>query len=277
MITLLKPAQNRQNGRSTVAGYSYLRQARAVNGRSRNIRTRSENLMSKHYVVIGGSRGIGLGIVERLAAAGNTVSVYSRTAGKLESIANVSHTVLDVLSDDISADIFPELIDGFAYCPGSFNAKSIRGLSVELLRADFEVNVVGAVKTVKACLGGLKKSQSGSALFFSTVAVTRGMNAHASIAASKGAIEGLTKTLAAELSPKVRVNCIAPALTQTSLMEKFFTDPEKIAALGAKYPLKRTGTVDDLAAAACFLLGDDSRWVTGQTLGVDGGMSTVQS
>ena len=103
------------------------------------------------------------------------------------------------------------------------------------------------------------------------------MNAHASIAASKGAIEGLTKTLASELSPKVRVNCIAPALTQTSLMEKFFTDQDKIDALGSKYPLKRTGTVDDLAAAAVFLLGDESRWVTGQTLAVDGGMSTVQS
>ncbi len=227
-------------------------------------------------MIIGGSRGIGRGIVQRLAAAENQVSVYSRTAGEVQAIDNVEHTVLDVLSDEIDAGIFPAVIDGFAYCPGSFNAKSIRGLSIETLREDFEVNVVGAVKTIKACLGGLKKAESASALLFSTVAVARGMNAHASIAASKGAIEALTKTLAAELSPKVRVNCIAPALTETSLMGKFFTDPEKVAALGAQYPLKRTGTVDDLAAAACFLLGDESRWVTGQTLGVDGGMSTVQ-
>lgn len=232
--------------------------------------------MVKQYVIIGGSRGIGLGIVKRLAAAGHQVNVYSRTPGEAAGLPNVHHTPLDVTADDIPNDIFPKVIDGFAYCPGTFNAKSIRSLTVETLREDFEINVVGAVKTIKACLNGLKKSESGSALLFSTVAVTQGMNAHASIAASKGAIEGLTKTLAAELSPKVRVNCIAPALTQTSLMEKFFTDEDKIQALGAKYPLGRTGTVDDLAAMSCFLLGDESRWITGQTLGVDGGMSTVK-
>ena len=234
--------------------------------------------MSKVYVVVGGSRGIGLGIVKRLAAAGNQVHVYSRTVGDLASIDNVQHTVCDAVNDELSADMFPPAIDGLAYCPGSFNAKSIRALKVETLREDFEINVVGAVKTVQAALSGLKKStsESASVVMFSTVAVAQGMNAHASIAASKGAVEGLARTLAAELSPKVRVNCIAPALTQTSLMEKLFTDPEKVEAMGAKYPLKRTGTVEDLSAAACFLLGDDSRWVTGQVIGVDGGMSTLR-
>ena len=234
--------------------------------------------MSKVYVVVGGSRGIGLGIVKRLAAEGNQVHVYSRTVGDLASIANVQHTVCDAVNDELSADMFPSEIDGLAYCPGSFNAKSIRALKVETLREDFEINVVGAVKTIQAVLSGLKKSTSESAsiVMFSTVAVAQGMNAHASIAASKGAIEGLARTLAAELSPKVRVNCIAPALTETSLMEKLFTDPEKVEAMGAKYPLKRTGTVEDLSAAACFLLGDDSRWITGQVMGVDGGMSTLR-
>jgi len=233
--------------------------------------------MSKVYVIVGGSRGIGAGIVKRLAAEGNQVHVYSRTPGDWEGTPNVQHTVCDVVNDEMTADMFPPAIDGLAYCPGSFNAKSIRGLKVETLREDFEINVVGAVKTIQAALSGLKKSSSESAsvLMFSTVAVAQGMNAHASIAASKGAIEGLTKTLAAELSPKVRVNCIAPALTQTSLMERLFTDPEKVEALGAKYPLGRTGTVDDLSSAACFLLGDDSRWITGQVMAVDGGMSTV--
>jgi len=234
--------------------------------------------MSKVYVVVGGSRGIGLGIVKRLAAEGNQVHVYSRTVGDLASIANVQHTVCDAVADELTAEMFPAAIDGLAYCPGSFNAKSIRALKVETLREDFEINVVGAVKTIQAALSALKKSDSDSAsvLMFSTVAVAQGMNAHASIAASKGAIEGLTKTLAAELSPKVRVNCIAPALTQTSLMSGLFTDPEKVEAMGKKYPLGRTGTVEDLSAAACFLLSQDSSWITGQVMGVDGGMSTVK-
>lgn len=232
--------------------------------------------MNKQFVVIGGSRGIGRGIVDQLSQAGDQVAVYSRTPEGLDSLANVTHTTLDVLSEEIPSDLFPQTIDGLVYCPGSFNAKSIRSLSVETLRDDFEINVVGAVKVIKATLNALKKADHSAIVLFSTVAVARGMNAHASIAASKGAIEGLTKTLAAELSPKVRVNCIAPALTQTSLMEKFFSTPEKVEALGAKYPLGRTGTVDDLSAAACFLLGDQSQWITGQTIGIDGGMSTVQ-
>lgn len=228
-------------------------------------------------MVVGGSRGIGSGMVQRLAAEGNQVHVYSRTAGNLATFENVNHTVLDVVADEVTAEMFPPQIDGVAYCPGSFNAKSIRSVSLEAMRTDFEINVIGAVKVIQATLAGLKKSTSESAsiVMFSTVAVAQGMNAHASIAASKGALEGLTRTLAAELSPKVRVNCIAPALTETSLMEKFFTEKSKVEAMAARYPLKRTGTVEDLSAAACFLLGDDSRWITGQVIGVDGGMSAV--
>ena len=111
---------------------------------------------------------------------------------------------------------------------------------------------------------------------FSTVAVGQGMPAHASIAASKGAIEALTRTLAAEFSPDVRVNCIAPALTNTPLTARFFSDEARAAALGEKYPLARTGTVDDIAAAACFLLSPDSSWMTGQILAIDGGLSSVR-
>ena len=234
--------------------------------------------MSKVFVVVGGSRGIGLGIVKKLVADGNEVHVYSRTEGELSAIPIASHTVCDVVNDEMKADMFPDAIDGLAYCPGSFNAKSIRSLSAQTLREDFEINVVGAVKTIQATLLALKKStsESASVLMFSTVAVSQGMNAHSSVAAAKGAIEGLTRTLAAELSPKVRVNCIAPALTETSMMAKLFTDPEKKEALGDMYPLGRTGTVDDLSSAACFLLGDQSLWVTGQVLGVDGGMANVQ-
>jgi NAD(P)-dependent dehydrogenase (short-subunit alcohol dehydrogenase family) len=110
---------------------------------------------------------------------------------------------------------------------------------------------------------------------FSTVAVGQGMTMHASVAAAKGAIEGLTRSLAAELAPKIRVNCIAPALTNTPLAERFFSSEEKVAAMAEKYPLKRTGTVDDIASLGAFLLSDQSTWVTGQVIGVDGGLSGV--
>ena len=122
----------------------------------------------------------------------------------------------------------------------------------------------------------MKAADSSSVLLFSTVAVGQGMPMHASIAASKGAIEGLARTLAAELAPEVRVNCIAPALTDTPLTERFFSDPEKAAAIGAKYPMGRTGTVDDIASMGHFLLTNQSGWVTGQVLGIDGGVSSVR-
>ena len=163
-----------------------------------------------------------------------------------------------------------------SYCPGSINLRSFRSLKPEVFREDFELNVMGAIKVLHASLAGLKKHGSSSVLLFSTVAVKQGMNAHASIAASKGAIEGLTRTLAAEFAAHSRVNCLAPALTDTPLTEKFFADPEKAKSLGEKYPLGRTGTVDDLATAGAFLLGGESSWITGQVWGVDGGMSNVR-
>lgn len=230
----------------------------------------------KHYVIIGGTAGIGLGIVKRLVAEGQRVTVFSRQPGELEQTAGVEHVKLDVVHDEPSQAMFPDQIDGLAYCPGSINLKSFRRLTPEAFREDFDLNVVGAVKCIQAAMAGMKKVNHSSLLLFSTVAVGQGMFAHASIAASKGAIEGLTRTLAAELAPSIRVNAIAPALTETRMTEKFFADPEKAESLGEKYPLKRTGTVADLSAAAVFLLTDQSNWITGQVLGVDGGMSTAR-
>lgn len=233
--------------------------------------------MSKNFVVVGGSKGMGLGIVRRLAEqAGTNVTVLSRTPGELDAIPNVTHVVWDASTDDFPADALPDTIHGLVYCPGTLNLGSFKKMKPDVFRSDFEVNVVGATKAIQACLGGLKAAGSSSVLLFSTVAVGQGMFAHASIAASKGAVEGLTRTLAAELSPAVRVNCIAPALTNTSLTERFFSSDDKVAAMGEKYPLGRAGTVDDMAATGSFLLGDDSSWITGQVIGVDGGMSTVR-
>ncbi len=232
--------------------------------------------MSGQYVVVGGSSGIGLGIVKRLVGDGHRVTVLSRTSEALESMENVTHVTLDVTKDEITADLLPETIDGVAYCPGSINLRPFRSIKAETYRDDFELNVVGAVKTINAALKGLKAAESSSVLLFSTVAVGQGMPMHASIAASKGAVEGLMKTLAAELSPNIRVNCIAPALTDTPLTERFFADAAKAEMLGTRYPLARTGTVDDIAASGHFLLSDASSWITGQVIGVDGGMSAVR-
>ena len=140
--------------------------------------------------------------------------------------------------------------------------------------------MLGAVKFLQACLPGLKKgagSQPSSVVLFSTVAVGQGMPMHASIAAAKGAVEGLTRTLGAEWAPQIRVNCVAPALTETPLAERFFANDEKREAMAVRYPLKRTGMPSDLAQAACFLLQPSNSWITGQVLGVDGGMSTLRT
>ena len=230
---------------------------------------------SNNFVIVGGSHGIGLGVVQRLVTDGACVTVLSRTAEQLAGLDGVNHVAVDVTTDEIDGQMFPDSIDGLAYCPGSINLRSFRGLKPETFREDFELNVVGAIKCLQAALPALKKADSSSVLMFSTVAVGQGMSMHASVAAAKGAIEGLTRSLAAELAPKVRVNCIAPALTNTPLAERFFASEEKVAAMAEKYPLKRTGTVDDTASLSKFLLSDQAAWITGQVIGVDGGLSAV--
>ena len=231
-------------------------------------------MTTRNYVVVGGSKGIGFGIVQRLVSAGHQVTVLSRTWD--HSDLAVTHVPFDVVSGQVLPEMFPEQIHGLVYCPGSINLKPFRALSLDAFREDFELNVIGAIKVLQAALKGLKQVSGGSIVLFSTVAVGHGIPAHASIAASKGAVEGLARSLAAELSPDIRVNCIAPALTSTPLTARFFSDDAKAAALAEKYPLARTGTIDDMAATACFLLADESSWMTGQVLAVDGGLSSVR-
>lgn len=226
--------------------------------------------------VVGGSGGIGRGIVDRLVRAGHVVTVLSRSVGTLEGLAGVRHLPFDAVSDPVPSEAFGEALDGLVYCPGSIPLKPFRSLKPEQYREDFELNVVGAVRVLQAALPALKNGVSPSVVLFSTVAVAQGMFAHASIAAAKGAVEGLVRSLAAELAPAIRVNAIAPALTETPLTARFFADEGKRQVLAEKYPLGRTGTVDDIAAAAMFLLGPESSWITGQILGVDGGMSSVR-
>lgn len=240
----------------------------------------NDSLRGKNYLIAGGSKGIGLALTKQLLAGGAKVYVFSRTSGNLPESDHLTHNVCDFSSDDfVSADL-PDTIHGAAYCPGTINLRSFRGLKLEDFRNDFEVNTMGAVRFLQGCLSGLKKGaaeQPTSVVLFSTVAVGTGLPMHASIAMAKGAIEGLTRSLAAELAPKVRVNCLAPGLTDTPLAANFFATDQKRAAMDAKYPLGRAGTASDLASMAAMLLSSNSGWVTGQVIGVDGGMSAIRS
>ncbi len=231
-----------------------------------------------NIVIAGGSKGIGLELVKLLEPRAERIDVWSRTAGELPASAKVRHAVCDFADPNAALPELPEEIQGAVYCPGTINLRSFRSLQVADFRQDLEVNLIGAIRFLQACQPRLKgrDGQPASVVLFSTVAVGQGMPMHASVAASKGAIEGLMRSLAAEWAPKIRVNAIAPALTDTPLASKLLSTPEKREAMATRYPLKRIGTAEELARAAMFLVSSESNWVTGQVLGVDGGMSTCR-
>ena len=231
--------------------------------------------MAKNYIIVGGSSGIGFELTRQLSEEGHKVTVLSRSKGELDSLSNISHITYDVRSND-DLDIDLDIIDGFAYCPGTINLKPFHGLKPQDFQEDFDINVKGAVKTLQAVMKTMKKSEGSSIVFFSTVAVSQGMPFHASVAASKGALEGITRSLAAELSPKVRVNCIAPSVTDTPLASRILSSDEKKKKSGERHALNRVGTSEEVARMAKFLLSDDSSWMTGQVIGLDGGMSAVR-
>ena len=229
--------------------------------------------MNKTYLLIGGAYGIGFELAKTLSEAGNMVNVYSRTPGQVAGLAGVTHTQFDALSDELAV-VGP--IDGLAYLPGTIDLKPFhRFTDADLLR-DLEVNYIGAARAIRSVLPNLKEAGSASIVLFSTVAVQTGMPFHSSIAGAKGAVEGLTRALAAELAPKIRVNCVAPSLTDTPLAEKLLNTDQKRDAAGERHPLKRHGRASDIAAAAEFLLADRSSWTTGQILHVDGGIGYLK-
>ncbi len=231
--------------------------------------------MVKNYVIVGGSSGIGFELTKQLSEAGHNVTVLSRSKGDLSSLSNVSHIEHDVTSDE-APSIDLDSIDGFVYCPGTINLKPFHGFKLKDFQADFDVNVKGAVKTLQSVVKTLKKNDNASVVFFSTVAVSQGMPFHSSVAASKGALEGITRSLAAELAPSVRVNCIAPSVTDTPLASRILSSEEKKKSSGERHALNRVGTADEVARLAAFLLSDESGWMTGQIIGLDGGMSAVR-
>ena len=230
------------------------------------------------FVVIGGSKGIGLEITRLLSQANKRVTVISRSMQTGNELKEVSHLSIDITRDDIDAGSLPDRIQGLVYCPGSIRLRPFHRLKTDDFLADLEINLLGAVKSIQACLPGLKRAKSpGSIVLFSTVAVETGMPFHASIASAKGAIEGLTRSLAAELAPKIRINTIAPSLTDTDLAKALLSDDGKRSAAADRHPLKRIGNPADIAAAAKFLLDDSASWITGQIIAVDGGMGAIRT
>lgn len=229
--------------------------------------------MKKNILLIGGSHGIGRALVENLHKD-HKLYVASRTIEDLDDL-NVTHIEYDVNSGSLDVSNLPDSLDGFVYCPGSINLKPFKMLSEETFEADMQLNFFGLIKSLKTVTDRLKKSEQASLVFFSTVAVKVGMPFHTSVAASKGAIEGFAKALAAEYAPAFRVNVIAPSLTDTPLAEKLLGNDKKREKMDERHPLKRVGTAQDIAKIAGFLLSDESSWVTGQIIGVDGGMSTL--
>ncbi|WP_415374461.1 SDR family NAD(P)-dependent oxidoreductase [Patiriisocius sp. Uisw_017] len=231
-------------------------------------------MTQKNILLIGGSYGIGLEVAH-LLKDNNNVIIASRSSDNIPD--NVTHIKFDVESDDISTLDLPETLEGLAYFPGSINLKPFKRLKIEAFQKDLDINFMSLVKVLHGILPKLTAAENSSLVFFSTVAVKVGMPFHTSVAASKGAIEGFAKALAAEYAPKIRVNVIAPSLTDTPLANRLLSTEEKKEKMGKRHPLKRVGTAKDIANCAAFLINDESSWMTGQIIGLDGGMSTLNT
>lgn len=227
----------------------------------------------KTYLIIGGSSGIGAAVVDELAHENNVIATYCNNYKK-DNI-NVSFHELDVFNEN-PVTFIPEKLDGLVYCPGSILLKPFARINGADFLKDYQLQVVGATKIIQAALPALKNSEQASVVLYSTIAVQRGFTFHSLVSASKGAIEGLTRALAAEFAPKIRFNCIAPSITNTPLASGLLNTPEKMEANAQRHPLKRIGTVSDIAKMTAFLLSENSSWMTGEILHVDGGMSSIK-
>jgi 3-oxoacyl-[acyl-carrier protein] reductase len=221
----------------------------------------------KKILVVGGSRGIGQAIINSLVDENEIINI-SRTA-PLQSHSNLTHFSCDILTDDLPQ---VDTIDTLIYCPGSINLKPISRLKLEDFRNDFEINVIGAVKAIQHYLPSLKKGNKPNILLFSTVAAKLGMPFHASIAAAKSAVEGLTKSLGAELAPIMRVNAIAPTVTDTDLASKLLRNDRMIENITERHPLKKFLKPSEVAALASFLISDKAASISGQIFELDCGI-----
>ena len=229
-----------------------------------------------NYLIVGASSGIGKQLALQMAESGNRVYGTYNNTNFSSTNELISYHPLNVLDENLNLEFLTDSLNGLVYCPGSINLKPFGKITPTDFVEDYKLQVVGAISIIQSVFAKLRRSGNGSIVLFSTIAVQNGFPYHSQVSASKGAIEGLTKALAAEFSPKIRVNCIAPSLTETPLAINLLNTDEKKEANAAKNPLKRNGTPDDIANMAEFLLSYKASWMTGQILHVDGGYSTIK-
>lgn len=226
-------------------------------------------MKDKNIVIIGGSSGIGKEILHAAEKLGANTFAYSRS--------KTDDFQFDATKDGDILNNLPDTIHGLVYCPGSITLKPFHRLSIEDFQQDLEINFLGAVRVLQACFKSLKNSKGASVVLFGTVAAQSGLVFHSSIAGAKGAVEAMTRSLAAEWAPlQIRVNAVAPSLTDTPLAASLLSTDDKKEGAKKRHPLGRYGEAKDIAEAALYLLSDQSSWVTGQVLNVDGGMSVIR-
>ena len=221
----------------------------------------------KNIIIIGGSRGIGRAILTEQLKSNRIYNISRSVTDVVHD--NLIHFNLDVLKDQLP-DI--ENVDVLIYCPGSITLKPISGLSVDDFRNDFEINVIGAVKTIQKYLPVLKKGNKPSIVLFSTVAVKLGMPFHASIATAKAGVEGLVKSLGAELAPLIRVNAIAPTITETLLSSSILRNDRMKENMIERHPLKSYLKPDEVAGMVDFLISEKANSISGQIFQMDYGL-----
>ena len=235
--------------------------------------------MSEKYVIFGATGSIGSSLAEQLKNSGNDIHLVGRNESELSSVSEklgCSHTAADVLEDGFIEKVKSDIseIKGLAYCVGSIDLKPLRMVNEQDFQKCMKLNLYSAVEAIKGFQESLKKNK-GSIVLFSTVAAQRGFTNHAIIASAKAAVEGLTVSLAAEFAPNIRVNCVAPSLTKSKIAEPMLKNTTIAEGIAKAHPLKRLGEGKDSAALAKFLLTEDSSWVTGQIIAVDGGRSKL--
>lgn len=232
--------------------------------------------MKKNYVIIGGTSGLGLAVVKKLSQYNHHLLVGSRNERNIKDVKQATFFHCDVVNNTFEFPDNIETIDGLMYCPGSLNLMPFKRIKEKDVMVEFKINVFGLLNTVKYFLPLLQKNPQGSSIvLMSSVAVKRGMKYHTLVGATKGAVEGITRSLAAEFAPMIRVNAIAPSITETPLAKKFVSSQKIRSNLEQRHPLQRIGEPMDIAYAGVYLLSEHSRWVTGQIFHVDGGLSSI--
>ena len=235
--------------------------------------------MSEKYLIFGATGSVGSSLAEQLKNSGNDIHLVARNESEVKAIAEklgCSYTVADVLKDEFIEKVKTDINDikGIAYCVGSIDLKPLRMVTEADMNKCMKLNLYSAIEAIKGFQESLKKNK-GSVVLFSTVAAQRGFTNHTIIASAKAAVEGLTVTLAAEFAPNIRVNCIAPSLSKSKIAEPMLKNPAIAEGIAKAHPLKRLGEGKDSAALAKFLITEESSWVTGQVIAVDGGRSKL--